>query len=73
MKSSTSKTGLSKLDSWGANIHTFVFTNHKNNRFQKGISNAEHKYRVLSKKVDPFKFKLPAMYCSKLTALNALN
>ena len=27
----------------------------------------------VSKKVDPFKFKLFAMYCINLTALNALN
>ena len=26
-----------QLDNWGANIHIFVFTDHKNNRFQKKL------------------------------------
>ena len=31
--------GRSKLDNWGegADIHIFVFTHHKNNRFQKKL------------------------------------
>ena len=27
--------GCSKLDNWGADIHIFVFTHHKNKRFEK--------------------------------------
>ena len=30
--------GRSQLDDWeGADIHTYVFTHHKNNRFQKKL------------------------------------
>ena len=45
------QSGRSKLDNWGADIHIYVFTHHKNNRFQfsKEINNcAEHEYMNIS-------------------------
>ena len=32
-----SASGVVKLDNWGGHIHIFVFTDHKNNRFQKKL------------------------------------
>ena len=45
MGESNSVQGRSKLDIWcgGPDIHIFMFTHYKNNRFQKKLS-AEHEY-----------------------------